>query len=139
MLNYRVTLTLDDNNTLLVTFPDIPEAITFGDDEQEALLNALDALEAAIEIYFEDRRPVPLPSRVAKGKPFVTLPILPAAKVLVFNEMLAKNLRKADLARQLNVHMPQIDRLFNLRHSSKIEFVEQAANALGKKLDISLA
>ncbi len=138
MLNYPITLTPEDDGTLLATFPDIPEAITVGDDEQEALLNGLDALESAIEIYFEDRRPVPLPSKAAKDQSVVTLPALVAAKVLVYNEMLAKKLRKADLARQLDVHMPQIDRLFDLRHSSKIEFVEQAAKALGKRLDISL-
>ena len=50
-----------------------------------------------------------------------------------------QRLRKADLARMLDVHMPQIDRLFDLRHSSKLEFVEQAAKALGKKLSIALS
>jgi len=139
MLTYPVTLTPDTNGSYLVGFPDIPEANSVGDDEDEALLNALDALEAALEIYFDERRPVPLPSKVRKGQLSVTLPALEASKVLLWNEMIAQNVRKAELARRLKVHMPQVDRLFDLKHSSKIEFVEAAAIALGKRLNVSLA
>ena len=137
MLNYPVTLTPDTNGTILVGFPDIPEANSVGDDEDEALLNALDALESAIEIYCDERRPVPPPSKVRKGQPFVTLPAWETAKVQLWNEMLAQNVRKAELARRLNVYMPQVDRLFDLKHSSKIEFVEQAAKAPAKRLAVS--
>lgn len=138
MLNYPVTLTLDTNGTFLVGFSDFPEANSVGDDEEEALLNASDALATALEIYFDDRRPVPLPSKPAKGQAVVSLPALDAAKVLLWNEMYTQKIRKAELARRLNVHMPQIDRLFDLKHSSKLEFVEQAAKALGKTLIVSL-
>lgn len=58
--------------------------------------------------------------------------------MLIWNEMFAQKLRKADLARMLDVHTPQIDRLFDLNHSSKIEFVEAAAKALGKTLIVAL-
>jgi antitoxin HicB len=139
MLIYPVTLTPDSNGTFLVGFPDFPEANSVGDDEDEALLNAVDALETALEMYFDDRRPVPMPSKIRKGQTAVALPALEAAKILIWNEMHAQKLRKAELARRLNVHMPQIDRLFDLRHSSKLEFVEQAAKALGKTLSVSLA
>jgi antitoxin HicB len=139
MLKYPVILEPDTNGTILVTFPDIPEATSVGDDEDEALLNGLDALETALDFYFDERRAVPLPSKARKGQPVVTLPALAASKVMLWNEMLSQNVRKAELARRLNVHMPQIDRLFDLKHSSKIEFVEQAARALGKNLTVALA
>ncbi len=90
MLTYPVTLKPDDNGTLLVGFPDIPEANSVGDDEQEALLNAEDALEAALEIYFDKKRPIPMPSKVKKDQQAVTLPALATAKVLLMNEMLAR-------------------------------------------------
>lgn len=138
MLNYPVTLTPDTNGTFLVGFPDFPEANSVGDDEQDALASAVDALETALEIYFDERRPVPLPSQPEPGQATVALPALSAAKVLIWNEMFAQKLRKADLARLLNVHTPQVDRLFDLHHSSKFEFVEQAAKALGKKLTVEL-
>lgn len=138
MLTYPVNLIPDTNGAFLVEFLDVPEANSVGEDQEEALLNALDALETALEIYFDERRPIPAPSKLRKGQSSVTLPALETSKVLLWNEMLSQNLRKAELARRLKVHMPQIDRLFDLKHSSKIEFVEQAAQALGKRLEVSL-
>ncbi|GGD56475.1 hypothetical protein GCM10010985_07740 [Caballeronia grimmiae] len=139
MLSYPVNLELDTNNSYLVTFPDIPEAISAGDDEDEALLNALDALESAIEIYFDEKRQLPMPSKPKKGQPVVILPALVVSKVLLANEMLRQGVRKAELARRLNVHMPQVDRLLNPRHSSKLEAIEAALLTLGKRLSISVA
>lgn len=138
MLSYPVTMTLDTNGTYLVGFPDFPEANSVGDDEADALYNAADALQTVLKFYFDRRRPVPAPSEPAVSQHVVTLPALDTAKVLLWNEMHAQRLRKADLARMLYVHTPQVDRLFDLAHSSKIEFVEQAARALGKTLNVSL-
>jgi antitoxin HicB len=138
MLNYPITLTPDSNGTFLVGFLDIPEANSVGDDENEARRNAVEALITVLEVYFDEHRPVPLPSPPEPNQAVVTLPALETAIVLLWNEMHAQAIRKADLARMLNVHTPQIDRLFDLKHSSKIEFVEQAANVLGKSLAVSL-
>jgi antitoxin HicB len=138
MMNYPVSLTPDSNGTLLVGFLDFPEANSVGNDREDALRNAVDALVTVLSIYFDERRAVPLPSNTNAADAFVTLPALETAKVLVWNEMFTQKLRKADLARKLNVHTPQVDRLFDLSHSSKIEFVEQAAKALGKTLSVSL-
>lgn len=138
MLNYPITLTPDTNGTLLVSFTDFPEANSVGDSMDHALTEAVDALITSLEFYFDERQPVPLPSTPTPGQQTVALPALETAKVLLWNEMQRKNLRKADLARMLNVHQPQIDRLFDLRHSSKLDFVEQAALALGRRLAITL-
>jgi antitoxin HicB len=138
MLNYPVTLTPDTNNTVLVGFPDFPEANGVGDNVDEALHDAVDALITVVDMYFDDRRPVPLPSAPDAGQYTVALPALATAKVLLWNEMLKQRLRKADLARKLDVHQPQVDRLFDLRHSSKVEQVEQAAIALGRRLNVEL-
>ncbi len=138
MLIYPVSLTPDDNGSLLVGFPDIPEANSVGDDEQEALLNAQEALEAALEIYFDEKRLIPMPSKVKKAQQAITLPALVTAKVLLMNEMLGQKVRKAELARRLNVHMPQVDRLFDLQHSTKLEFIEAAYHNLGKQINISI-
>jgi antitoxin HicB len=138
MLIYPITLMSDSNGTFLVGFPDFPEANSVGDSVDEAKLNAVDALVTALEIYFDERRSIPAPSLPLPGQPVVALPALETAKVLLWNEMHARKVRKADLARMLDVHTPQIDRLFDLKHSSKIEFVEQAAKALGKTLEVSL-
>ena len=52
----------------VVTFRDIPEAITQGDTESEAMAMAEDALLTAMEFYFEDKRSVPLPSAAKRGE-----------------------------------------------------------------------
>lgn len=134
-MKYPITLTPDDGE-FLVQCPDIPELITVGDDEDEALVNAKDALETAIEIYFDMKRPVPMPSAPEDGQPTAAVSALLASKVLLHNEMLAQGVRKAELARRLGVHMPQVDRLLNPRHHSRIDAVEAAFRSLGKQLDI---
>ena len=35
--------------------------------------------------------------------------------------------------------MPQIDRLFDLRHASKFDQIEAAANVLGKRVNVEVA
>jgi len=79
-----------------------------------------------------------MPSKVKKAQQAIKLPALVTAKVLLMNEMLGQKVRKAELARRLNVHMPQVDRLFDLQHSTKLEFIEAAYHKLGKQINISI-
>lgn len=138
MLNYPITVTLDTNGTLLIGFVDFPTVNSVAENEDEVHKEALDALETALQFYFDSRKPVPLPSLQNDDQITVSLPALSEAKVLIWNEMFDQKLRKADLARLLGVHTPQVDRLFDLGHASKLNFVEQAAKALGKKLTVEL-
>jgi antitoxin HicB len=137
MLDYPVTLTPDEG-TVLVTFADVPEAITFGEDAEEALLHAVDALESALSLYVEARKPLPVPSPLAVGQQSVRPNPLECAKLGVYQAMMAQGIRKAELARRLNWHVPQVDRLFDLRHASKFEQIELAATVLGKRLVVSV-
>ena len=82
-LSYPVLLEPDDNGTLLVTFPDIPEAVTFGEDEDDALMRAVDALETMLAARIDDREDIPLPSP-AEGRPCATLSAPMAARVLLY-------------------------------------------------------
>lgn len=138
MFDYPVTLTPDDNGTVLVTFPDVPEAITFGADEDEALLQAIDALESALSFYIGARAPLPVPS-APEGRPTVRPSALECAKLGVYQAMTEQGIRKAELARRLGWHMPQVDRLFNLNHASRIDQIEAAARALGRQIEIRVA
>ena len=137
MFNYPVTLTPDEG-TVLVTFADVPEAITFGADEQEALLQAIDALETGLSFYVDARQPLPVPSKAKRGQKTVSPSALECAKLGVYKAMTDQGMRKAELARRLGWHMPQVDRLFDLRHASKFEQIETAAAVLGKRLVLSL-
>lgn len=138
MLNYPITVEPDTNGTFLILFVDFPNVNSVAEDREQIETEALDALETALQGYFERRLSVPLPSPTEPGQLTITLPALSEAKVLLWNEMSAQQLKKADLARRLHVHNPQIDRLFDLSHASKLDFVEQAAKALGKRLTVSI-
>jgi antitoxin HicB len=124
---------------LVVSFPDIPEAHTQGLGRAEALAMAKEALELSMEFYFDDMRPVPMPSKPKRGQAVVELSPSVAAKVLLLNEMLRQKVRPIDLARRLGTTKQEVNRLTNLRHSTKIDRIDMALRALGKRLDIEAA
>ena len=138
MFDYPVTLTPDDG-TVLVTFADVPEAITFGMDEDEALLNAIDALETGLSFYVDARKALPAASLPGAGQKTVRPSALECAKLGVYQAMTDQGIKKAELARRLGWHMPQVDRLFDLRHASRLDQLEAAANVLGKHVHVQVA
>src|ERR1022692_2471158 len=138
MFDYPVTLTPDDG-TVLVTFPDVPEAITFGADKDEALLHAVDALETALSFYVDARKPLPAVSKAKRGQHTVRPSALECAKLGVYQAMTEQGIKKAELARRLGWHTPQVDRLFDLRHASKLDQIEAAAKVLGRQIEVRVA
>jgi len=138
MFDYPVTLAPDDGS-VLVTFADVPEAITFGADETEALMYAVDALETALSFYVDARKSLPAVSLPAKGQKTVRPSALECAKLGVYQAMTEQGIKKAELARRLGWHMPQVDRLFDLRHASKFEQIEAAAAVLGRHIEVRVA
>lgn len=137
-MRYPMTMKRD-GRFFLVTFPDIPEAITQGESVEEACKAALDVLESAIELYIDDSRIIPLPSRIKRGQKSVELPASMAAKVLLLNEMLRQKVRPAELARRLRTTPQEVNRLTSLRHTSRIDGIDAAMRALGKTLEIRVA
>lgn len=121
--------------TVLVTVPDIPEAITFGETEAEVRSRAVDAIETAIGGLIKHGRDVPLPSPAA-GRPTVTLPATIAAKVALYRALRASGTTKAELGRRLGWHRPQVRRLLDVDHSTRIDHLERALALLGKRLDV---
>lgn len=138
MRGYPVKLR-KDGKFILATFPDIPEAITQGVDRAEALAMAKEALEVAMEFYFEANRPVPMPSLPKRGQALVELSPSVAAKVLLLNEMLHQNVRPVELARRLGTTKQEVTRLTNLKHATKIDRIDMALRVLGKRLSIEAA
>lgn len=135
MFNYPVVLTRDDNDTVLVTFPDVPGAVTYGEDEAEALAHAVDALESLLSAMIVDREDIPVPSS-SEGRPTVAPTLLGALKVSVYRAMRARGWRKADLARAMGLNPRQIDRLLDLRHASTVAQLEQALTVCGVRASV---
>ncbi len=139
-MQYPITLTLDkQDGGYVVTFADIPEAITQGDTLEEAMTMAQEALETALEFYFEDGRTVPMPSKKKRGQKVIELPASLAAKVLLLNEMIKQKIRPVELARRLNTTPQEINRLTNLRHTTRIDGIAAALKAMGRHLEIRVA
>jgi len=138
MLSYPVKLTRDTNGTILVTAPDFPEVATFGVDTADALLRAVDAIATAIQGRISDGEEVPRPSMPKQRQKSVALPALLWAKLELYRTMRQTGVRKADLARRLKVHPPQIDRLLDLDHDSRLDQIEKAARAMGRELHIEM-
>ena len=125
-----------EGSSFFVSFPDIPEALTQGETFEEALAMAKDALETALEFYFEDERTVPLPSKPKSGQPVVELSPTLWAKVLLLNEMIVQHVRPADLARKLAIRPQEVTRLMQLKHPTKIDTISNAFHAIGKTLEL---
>ncbi|WP_058185709.1 type II toxin-antitoxin system HicB family antitoxin [Terracidiphilus gabretensis] len=128
-----------DGEFVLATFPDIPEAITHGKNRAEALEMAKEALEVSMDFYFEDQRPVPMPSQPKRGQAIVELPLSVMAKVLLLNEMLRQKVRPIELARRIGTTKQEVNRLTDLKHATKIDRIDVALRALGKKLVLDAA
>ncbi len=125
-----------DGEGWMVSFPDIPEALTSGATQEEALAMAKDALETALDFYFDAKREVPAPSRPKRGQPVIELSASLSAKVLLLNEMVRQKVRPAELARRLHTTAQEVNRLTNIRHTTRIDGIAAALQALGRRLDI---
>lgn len=127
-----------DGKGWMVSFPDIPEALTSGGTKEEALAMAKDALETALDFYFDDKREVPSPSMARRGQSVIELSASMSAKVLLLNEMVRQKVRPAELARRLHTTAQEVNRLTNVRHTTRIDGIAAALRALGRHLDMRL-
>ena len=129
-------LTRQDDGSILVTFPDVPEALTEGETEAEAMVQAQDCLVAALGGYIRARRAIPRPSP-ARRRTTVPLPALAAAKIALYGAMRAQGVGNTALAVRLGVSEGAVRRLIDLDHRSHIGQVERALHALGQQLTVA--
>lgn len=134
-MRYPVKLQKDGEG-YFVSFPDIPEALTQGDTREEALDMARDALVTAFEFYFEDNQKIPSPSDITDD--FVDVPPSVTAKVLMLNAFIDSGLTRVELASRMGIKKQEVTRLFDLRHSTKIDTIHSALIAIGKRLEIQV-
>jgi len=88
---YPYELAAQPEGGFTVTFPDLPEAVTQGEDEDEAAAMAEDALVTALSFYTDNAERLPRPS-AARGRPVAYVPPLVAAKLALHDAMLAAGL-----------------------------------------------
>ena len=139
MYDYRLSLELDDNGTILVTSPDFP-LVTFGSDEASALSQAVDAAHGILASMMDAKEDIPLaPDAPNDRSPRLRLPVQTALKVELYRALKDAGLTRADLQRRLAWNRESVDRLFRLDHNSRLEQMDAAFLALGRQVRFSVA
>jgi antitoxin HicB len=136
MRAYPAALTPDPDGGFTVTFRNVPEAITEGDTRDDALLRAEDALESALAMYVAAKEPLPTSSEAEADEVMVPLSALGMAKTALYEAMREQGAGRAELAHRLRWRLPQVNRVLDLRHPSRMEHLEAALAALGLRLII---
>jgi len=132
---YPYELAAQPEGGFTVTFPDLPEAVTQGEDEDEAAAMAEDALVTALSFYTDNAERLPRPS-ATRGRPVAYVPPLVAAKLALHDAMLAAGVSNVALARRLGTDEKTVRRLRDPLHQSRINQIDAALRALGKRMGI---
>ena len=119
-------------DTVVATFPDIPEALTEGETEDEALAEAEDCLVAALGGYVQDGRPIPVPSQ-GVGTANVALSPLVAAKIALYEAVRARRLDATALALRLGCSRGTVRRLLDVDDPSRLQDVEAALSCFDQR------
>jgi antitoxin HicB len=123
----------------IVTFPDFDWGVTQGDTQHEAEEMAVDAIRTMIRELIRQGKEVPRPSKPRGLKyRFIRLPALDEAKAALYDVFRASGVKKADLARRLGIPKTTVDRLFDLDHHSRLDQIEAAFAALGKRIALEV-
>ncbi len=130
---YPCVLTPDDGG-VSISFPDVPEALTCGDDRAEALASAQDALATALAGYVHERWDIPAPSAAADGQELIPVPPVTAAKLALYTAMRAQDVTNVELAGRLGISEAAVRKLLNPDHRSHIGQVERALRTVGRTL-----
>ena len=137
-MQYFLTLTPDQNGTIIAQAIDAPGALTVGRDEPDAVAQAVHALITLFAYLVSEGEPIPRPSRPKRGQPCAALPPLVAAKLAIYRAMRAAGLTQAALAEKLGCDPRQVRRLLDLDHRSRLDQLATALVALGKRLVIEV-
>ncbi|MEQ8601344.1 MAG: type II toxin-antitoxin system HicB family antitoxin [Devosia sp.] len=125
-----------DGDGWLVTFPDVPEAITGGATEDEARANAADALEVALLTYVLDNRA--LPPAIAQSGLTVTVSAAVAVKIAFIEAFRASGLTRVEVASRMNKQEGEVRRMLDPYHNTKLHTLETGLRVLGKQLVVSV-
>lgn len=136
---YPATLTPDKKDGgFVVTFTDFPEAITQGEDLQDAVEQAADCLEEAVANRIAMAAGIPKASRPANGQRLIPVPAPMAVKAALYISITETKMSKVELAARLGVDEKEVRRLIDPYHPSKLPRLEEVLERIGKRLVVSL-
>lgn len=139
-MRYVYPVALDpepDGSAINVSFPDVPEALTWGDDEAEALSQAEDCLVTALHGRVVDDEPIPRPGP-ANGRPMIPVPPLVAAKLALYTAMRERGIDRGELARRIGVSEKVVGTMLHLKRRAYVGQLERALAELGVQLEVTV-
>ena len=136
--SYPARLVPDEEGRFVVHFPDLPEALTDGADEAEALTEASDCLSTALAARIVNSEDIPSPSRLRSGQHLVAPDATMALKAALYSALRTRKMTAANLARQLRIGERKASRLIDPRAGSSLTSLEAALSALGYAIAIEV-
>jgi antitoxin HicB len=135
---YRARLEPGDRRGVVVSFPDVPEAVTEGRDEADACVQAEEALGLALLTY--PARGLPLPKPRARGAGLVSITVEPgvAAKLALLEAIRAKGISQRAFARLIGKDEKEARRILDPKHATKLATLTAALRMLGQRLVIAV-
>ncbi|MGH6931775.1 MAG: type II toxin-antitoxin system HicB family antitoxin [Dongiaceae bacterium] len=131
ILAYPATVTRDEAGRYLVRFRDLPEALTDGADEADALEEAADCLSEALLSRVADDEIIPTPSNPRRDEFRVAPEPTIALKALLISIVKARRISIAELARRLGVDHKEARRILDPRHPTKFPRLQEVLRSLG--------
>lgn len=121
-----------------VRFRDLPEALTGGDDLEDAAAQAVDCLAEAIAGRISRRQEVPTPSGPKRGERLVSVPLGLAPKLALYLTVRERGLPHGEVAKLLGTSETEILRMLDPKSATDPEKIQQALGLLGKRIVVSL-
>jgi antitoxin HicB len=141
---YFALLTPEPEGGFTVTFPEIGLGATHGATWDEALHQAEDMLEEAVLGLMAHGEEVPKPARPTARAPgeatrraTIALPALTTAKLEVYRAMRQAGLDEEQLAERLGWTAKQVGHLFDGYRAVRLDRIEAALAALGRRLIVT--
>ena len=135
---YAVGLARAEEGGFVVTCRDLPQLVTQGEDLENALTEAADAMDEVFAAYMHGGLTLPAPSKPRKGERLVSPPAETMAKAALYVAMKDAGISKVQLAKRLGIDEKEVRRLLDPHYGSKLPRIAQAVEALGRRLVIGL-
>ncbi len=127
-----------DDGGFVITFRDLPEAISQGDTVEDCVIEAADCLEEAIAARIDDQLDIPVPTESQGDEYDIPVPLQTAMKAALYIAMKEENISNVELASRLSVNEKEIRRILDPHHGSKLPNMQRALSALNKQAELSI-
>jgi antitoxin HicB len=139
MINYAARIT-QKRKKFFVSFRDFyaGKPVASGTTPEEALDKAREWLLAEAGIALESAQKLPDPSDPEEGEVLVEMPVTAQVKLLLLYELIDRNMTASELAQRMGVPRSSVQNIIKADHATKIDTLDRALRALGKKINIEL-